>query len=291
MVVEAVECVRRQTESRFELIVVDDGSTDGTGSALARVGAEEPRLRVVRQQNGGTASARNHGLDLARAPWTAFLDSDDLWEPTFLEQQLAFARERPEADLVICDARFEGPWGRDSPTVFTRPAWRTPDTMDAMLAGAWALPSTMLLRTSVGTSVRFSTEYRHSEDTEFLFRFLSAGHRLVQNPAVLAAWCRHAGSAGAPQKIEQRDAMDLEHLQMLQTWSVRGSAPRRVRCRIARQRALIYVRAGRWREARRDLWTWWRMRPDSTRALRYLLASLLAGRTTPPPRTVEEHAS
>ena len=85
--------------------------------------------------------------------------------------------------------------------------------------------------------------------------------------------------------------MALEHLRMLQAWQPPGSTPRRVRRRIARQRALIYVRMGRLREARPDLWTWWRLRPDSLRALRYLLASLFAGRTPAPSTAAKEGAS
>jgi glycosyltransferase involved in cell wall biosynthesis len=278
LVAEALESVLAQTEPGFELIVVDDGSTDGTSEFLAGRYGGDPRVRTIRQPNGGTAAARNRGLEEARAPWTAFLDSDDLWSPDHLERQLAFATARPDADLVVCDAHYHGPWRRREATVFGRRRWRAPDSLDAMLDGAWALPSAMLVRTTVGRALGFSTAYRWSEDTEFLFRFHAAGHRLVANPAVLAVWRRHRGGTDAPQKIDQRRAMATEHLQMMEAFAHRASRGSRVHYQLARRRALLLVAQRRWAEARPHLWRWWRSRPGSTRALRHLLRSLFARR-------------
>ncbi len=84
-VVEAVESVLAQTYRGAEVIVVDDGSTDDTSAVLTTFGG---RIRVIRQENGGVSSARNAGVLAARAPWVAFLDSDDLWMPEKLELQL-----------------------------------------------------------------------------------------------------------------------------------------------------------------------------------------------------------
>ena len=86
-----------QTLDDFELVVVDDGSTDDTLGALARI--DDPRLVVATQANAGPAAARNHGMRLARGAHVAFLDSDDLWYPEFLETAARLLDEDPDVLL------------------------------------------------------------------------------------------------------------------------------------------------------------------------------------------------
>jgi glycosyltransferase involved in cell wall biosynthesis len=91
----AIVSVLRQTWSDFELVVVDDGSTDDTLAAARAV--EDPRLRVLAApRNLGAAGARNLGVAEARGTWIAFQDSDDEWLPTKLEKQMARLATRPE---------------------------------------------------------------------------------------------------------------------------------------------------------------------------------------------------
>jgi len=87
-----VDAVLAQGFGDFELLVVDDGSTDGTAELLAQRYGHEPRLRVLRQANGGVSAARNRGLAEARGEFIAFLDSDDLWLPWKLQLQVATLR-------------------------------------------------------------------------------------------------------------------------------------------------------------------------------------------------------
>jgi len=93
LVKEAVASVLAQTYRDFELLVVDDGSTDGTPEALAAFGRE---IRVLsRPGRGGVSEARNTGIAAAQGEWLAFLDSDDLWLPEKLERQIAFMEAQP----------------------------------------------------------------------------------------------------------------------------------------------------------------------------------------------------
>lgn len=97
---EAVASVQSQTFTDYELIIVDDGSTDDTAAYLHNLADQMGnRLKHIRQNNAGASSARNRGLELARGQWTAFLDSDDLWRQTKLERYMQAARELPHLNV------------------------------------------------------------------------------------------------------------------------------------------------------------------------------------------------
>ena len=124
---EAVESVLGQTMGDLELIVIDDGSTDGTPAILESFG--DPRLRVERRGRGGLASALNRALILARAPLLARLDADDVAVPERLARQVAFLDAHPDVGLLGSAAREVDPSGRDIRTV-------RPPTDDAALRRA-----------------------------------------------------------------------------------------------------------------------------------------------------------
>jgi len=99
---KAVESVVEQTYRDWELIVVDDGGTDGGGDIVTAI--TDPRIRLVRQENAGVSAARNRGVALSgdasfRSPYICFLDADDWWEPTFLEEMAALIERHPDAGI------------------------------------------------------------------------------------------------------------------------------------------------------------------------------------------------
>jgi hypothetical protein len=98
--------VRAQTHANLEIIVVDDGSTDDTVNLASRHAEEDSRIRVASKTNGGVASARNHGIEMAVSDWVAPLDADDVWHPKTVERFL-FAAEAA-ADPVV----FVYTWSR-----------------------------------------------------------------------------------------------------------------------------------------------------------------------------------
>lgn len=89
-----------QSVSDWELIVVDDGSTDDTGAICQRVAATDARIRYVHQSNSGVAAARNNAMRLAVGEWLMFLDGDDLLDPHILERLLE--RAAPDVDIICC---------------------------------------------------------------------------------------------------------------------------------------------------------------------------------------------
>jgi glycosyltransferase involved in cell wall biosynthesis len=99
-VADAIACVRAQTMRVSEIVVVDDGSRDGTGSVAARAGA-----RVVRQRNRGPAAARNLGIRATTGRWIAFLDADDVWDADKLERQSHLANTFRDVAVISCDRR------------------------------------------------------------------------------------------------------------------------------------------------------------------------------------------
>lgn len=93
----ALESVLAQTRTDFEVILVDDGSTDDSLESVRHV--RDERVRRIRQPNGGESAARNTGIHVAQAPLVAFLDADDTWQPEFLEAMLALNARYPDAGL------------------------------------------------------------------------------------------------------------------------------------------------------------------------------------------------
>jgi glycosyltransferase involved in cell wall biosynthesis len=107
---EALDSVLGQTYRALEVIVVDDGSTDGTPAVVRTFGA---RVRCVTQPNAGLAAARNRGLAAATAELVAFLDADDLWLPEKIACQMERFRARPELEVSL--THIQNFWADDRP--------------------------------------------------------------------------------------------------------------------------------------------------------------------------------
>jgi glycosyltransferase involved in cell wall biosynthesis len=103
-IADTVKSVLAQTFRDFELIVLDDGSTDDTPNILGAL--QDPALRVVRKSNSGVADTRNQGLGLARGELVAFLDADDLFTPENLAHKVRFLDEHPDVGLVHSEIYF-----------------------------------------------------------------------------------------------------------------------------------------------------------------------------------------
>jgi glycosyltransferase involved in cell wall biosynthesis len=150
---EAVDSVLAQDFRDFELIVVDDGSTDGTEGLLAGYGSA---LTVLRRENSGVSAARNRGIAAARGELIAFLDSDDLWLPQKLSTQVEFFRSRPQA--LICQT--EEVWVRNGRRVNPRRRHRKPAGMifEPSLELCLVSPSAVMLRRELIERVGFFDE-------------------------------------------------------------------------------------------------------------------------------------
>lgn len=119
---KAVDSVLVQDFRDFEIIVVNDGSTDDTDAVLSSYGSA---ISVINQPNGGMSNARNAGIHAARGEFIAFLDSDDWWLPKKLGRQVELLRARPDLGFCSCEARVEDTEGRLL-NLWACPAWRGP---------------------------------------------------------------------------------------------------------------------------------------------------------------------
>ena len=115
----AVESILAQTFTDFELLLVDDGSHDGSAAVCDALAQEDARIRVFHQPNGGPAHARNTGLDNARGDYIGFVDSDDLIAPDMYEKLYA-AVQAPGVRLAACAATASTPTAKKSKAAWSR---------------------------------------------------------------------------------------------------------------------------------------------------------------------------
>jgi teichuronic acid biosynthesis glycosyltransferase TuaG len=100
---EAIRSVIDQTFQNWELIIINDGSTDATRAIADRYVLKDDRIKLINQQNKKQATARNTGITIANGDWIAFLDADDLWVPVKLEKQLQMIQAYPKAGVIFSD--------------------------------------------------------------------------------------------------------------------------------------------------------------------------------------------
>lgn len=160
MVKEAIQSVLDQTYTDYEVIVVDDGSTDNTRDAVVGV---SDKLIYVYQENHGPSSARNHGIRLARGKYIAFLDSDDLFLPAKLEKQVAYMEKNPEVLLSHTSYERVNADGRYIESV--RSGTFSGHVYPEIIRGCpIAMPTVMVRRQSTGQDLRFEENVFPGED-------------------------------------------------------------------------------------------------------------------------------
>jgi glycosyltransferase involved in cell wall biosynthesis len=197
-IAEAIDSVLAQTYTDWELVIVNDGSTDGTLAIVERYRDRFPdRIVLIAHENRGLAGARNSALAAARGEFLALLDSDDAWWPTFLEAQLAILRARPGIAVVTGNAIARG--GRDD----GRPARPSPDPrpdpglIDILTDETAVFIMSVFRRTVVETIGGYDEQFRTNEDYDFWIRTAAAGFRFARNSTPLAFYRRHAASLSA----------------------------------------------------------------------------------------------
>ena len=173
-----LDSVLAQTFQDFEIICVDDGSTDGTLPIIKQYGA---RVRLIEQTNSGPAAARNNGARNSSGEYLAFLDADDVWMPQFLERALAALDNDPSLSLVYCNCALADSEGVALDTSLVGNGFDHAPSLDELLTRLWPImPSAALVRRSAydncggyrdalkGASFRF-------EDVDFWIKMREQG--------------------------------------------------------------------------------------------------------------------
>lgn len=170
---QAIQSVFRQKYAHWELVIVDDGSTDATADVLAAV--TDPRIHVIHQPNGGEGNARNTALEHISGEFLAFLDADDVYHPDHLANAVQLLRSHPEVDGVYSDGEYIDPQGNVLYTLASRR--RGPfegDIFEQVIRASdvFGPPGCVVVRTSKVGSRRFDESIRTlGTDWDFWARY------------------------------------------------------------------------------------------------------------------------
>ena len=230
----AVASVLDQTWTDFELVVVDDGSTDGTDAALA---PHAGQIRLIRRSNGGVSAARNAGIDAARGRLIAFLDSDDRWMPKKLAVQKAFFDAHPDAQ--ICQT--EEIWIRNGVRVNPGKRHRKPsgDIFIPSLALCLVSPSAVMVRRELFDHVgRFDETLPACEDYDLWLRVACRYpvHR-IDTPLIV----KHGGHADQLSKMPGLDRYRIRALEKVLSTGPLNAVQRRAAAATLVEKCRIYA--------------------------------------------------
>ena len=207
---QAVASALGQSHGNVELIVVDDGSTDGSDTLLAGLAQAHPeRLHLLYTSRAGPYPTRNAGLQRARGEFVAFLDADDWWQPDTLEKLLA-ALSAHAADIAYCGWQNVGDGIEGEP--YIPPAYEEEDPVAHFLrACPWPIHAALVRRELVQRLGGFSERRFASMDYDLWLRALGAGARIRRVPQVLAFYRWHnLGQVSAVRWRQVLDALDAQ---------------------------------------------------------------------------------
>ena len=195
---EAIRSVLAQTRRDWQLVVVDDGSPDDLAERVEKFTAD-PRVVLIRQENGGVAAARNTALAAAEGAWLIMLDSDDLIEPDYMARMAQLIDENPGVSLITPDARLVDEAGADLGRRYSQmsaipPALSEDEALERLLDHNIFIPMSAARRSVVDELGGWDTNLNSIEDYDLWFRLAAAGHRCMITREPLAVYRVRAGS-------------------------------------------------------------------------------------------------
>jgi glycosyltransferase involved in cell wall biosynthesis len=194
---ETVASAIAQTWRDFEMLIVDDGSTDDTRQVAQSWARVDPRIRVFTRRNGGIAAARNTAIAHSRGDYFALLDGDDLWHPTFLESQMRIIERVGDVDIVSGNAYNLGGMLDGQPYNPAGTACRRLSLLDILEHENSVFIMSVFRRAVVERIGVFDDTLRTNEDYDLWIRAAHAGFTFVHNPVPLGHYRRRPDSVSA----------------------------------------------------------------------------------------------
>lgn len=197
---ETIDSALGQSFSDFELLIVDDGSRDGTLAVARGLAARDPRVHVMATPNRGASAARNTAMERARAPFFALLDSDDTWSKDYLAEQLSLLQRFPEVSIVTANAINHGGRLDGKPFWPTTSGNRTLTLREILEEEDAVCIMSMFRRQAFDTIGGFDSRFNGNEDYHFWIRAAHAGFVILQNRTPLGQYRRRTGSLSADER-------------------------------------------------------------------------------------------
>jgi GT2 family glycosyltransferase len=239
---DMLESVLAQTFTDFELVLVDDGSTDETAAIAEAYAHRDTRIRLIRQRNRGIAAARNAAIACARGQFLALLDSDDIWFPTYLAEQMAILRKHPDISILSANAINLGGAFDGEPLLTCRGKTRVRNVPLMTLVRAEDSMSILAIfrRELVDTIGGFDVQLNRSEDYDFWLRAATAGFRIAVNARPLGFYRRRPDSVSADE-VSMLHAVRAALIKLRQRCADRPEIQKAVDRQLARftQRAML----------------------------------------------------
>jgi glycosyltransferase involved in cell wall biosynthesis len=211
---ESIISLQRQSFRHFRLLVIDDGSTDGTAAIVQRLAAQDERIEIVSRSNGGIVDALNEGLAHCTAEIVARLDADDISYPTRLEQQRNYLQKHPDCVANGCNGWHVDEAGRQIGTRSTFAGDVGPDPTHAPAAEPYIAHTFLMARREALIATGGYRYVFHSEDSDLFWRLLPFG-RMYNLPDVLGEIRIHAVSVSSRSVVNGRIAAVMAQLAAL----------------------------------------------------------------------------
>lgn len=258
----AIDSALAQTRQIEEIIVIDDGSTDGTGELLRQRYGD--RIRYLWQENAGVSAARNAGMQIARGRYFALLDSDDKWRPLKTERQMAWLDARPEFGMVLSDVVRVDPNGMPYDVFHRRDVLHEDGwVLRWLLLNPSLVPASAMFRREVfDTCGGFDVALRTAEDIDFHLRVARKWRIGVVEEPLVEAMRGHADGLSAEDSTYDDYVMVVERAIADAEGMVEAPVRRRALAATYLRNARGMLIRSRWSDAWRLWHAAWKQAPD-----------------------------